>query len=58
VIKQIENILTYPNIKKKFENGNISIHGWYYHIETGNIEYYNADSYKFLPLNDLLENHL
>jgi len=58
VIKQIENILTYPNIKKKFENGNISIHGWYYYIETGNIEYYNADSYKFLPLNDLLENHL
>ena len=53
VIKQIENILTYPNVKKKFEDGNLSIHGWYYDIETGKIEYYNAQTYEFLPLNDL-----
>ncbi len=58
IIKQIENILTYPNIKKKFENGDLSIHGWYYDIETGKIDYYNVDSYEFLPLNDLLENNL
>jgi len=56
IIKQIENILTYPNIKQKFEDGVLSIHGWYYDIETGKIDYYNADSYEFLPLNDLLEN--
>ena len=54
VIKQIENILTYPNVKKKFENGDLNIHGWCYDIETGNIEYYNAETYEFLPLNDLI----
>jgi len=54
VIKQIENILTYPNVKKRFENGDLSIHGWYYDIETGKIEYYNAENYEFLPLNDLI----
>ncbi len=53
VIKQIENILTYPNVKKRFENGDLHIHGWYYDIETGNIDYYNAEKYEFLPLNDL-----
>ena len=53
VIKQIENILTYPTVKKLFENGKLHIHGWYYDIETGRIEYYNADSYEFLPLKDL-----
>jgi len=53
VVKQIENILTYPTIKKLFESGNLHIHGWYYDIETGKIEYYNADSYEFLPLKDL-----
>jgi len=58
IIKQIENILTYPNVKKRFENSELSIHGWYYDIETGKIDYYNADSYEFLPLNDLLENNL
>ncbi|MEO1953551.1 MAG: carbonic anhydrase [Campylobacterales bacterium] len=56
VIKQIENILTYPNVKKRFENEELSIHGWYYHMETGKIDYYNADTYEFLPLNDLV-NH-
>ncbi|WP_455755914.1 carbonic anhydrase [Sulfurimonas sp.] len=55
VIKQIENILTYPNVKKRFENGDLHIHGWHYDIETGKIDYYNADSYEFLPLKDLLE---
>ena len=53
VIKQIENILTYPYVKKQFEEGSLHIHGWYYDIETGKIEYYNADSYEFLPLKDL-----
>jgi len=55
IIKQIENILTYPNVKKQFENGDLHIHGWHYDIETGKIDYYNADSYEFLPLKDLLE---
>ena len=55
VIKQIENILTYPTVKKRFEDGSLSIHGWYYDIETGKIEYYNADSYEFLPLKDLTQ---
>ncbi len=53
VMKQIENILTYPVVKKRFEDGDLSIHGWYYDIETGNIDYYDAQSYEFLPLTDL-----
>jgi len=55
VMKQIENILTYPIVKTRFEEGSISIHGWYYDIETGKIEYYNAQTYEFLPLNDLTQ---
>jgi len=55
IIKQIENILTYPVVKERFENGILSIHGWCYDISTGKIEYYNADTYEFLPLKSLLE---
>ena len=55
VVKQIENLLTYPNVKKRFEQGDLSIHGWYYDIETGYIEYYDAESYDFLPLKDLAQ---
>lgn len=54
VINQIENILSYPNVKQRFEAGDLHIHGWCYDIETGTIEYYNADTYEFLPLNELL----
>jgi len=57
VIKQIENILTYPNVKKRFEAGDLAIHGWYYDMETGNIDYYNAETYEFLPLNTLTEDN-
>jgi carbonic anhydrase len=55
VIKQIENILTYPNVKKRFEAGDLNIHGWYYDIETGRIEFYDAETYQFLPLKDLVD---
>ena len=58
VIKQIENLLTYPNVKKRLEEGSLYIHGWYYDIETGKIEYYNADSYEFLPLKDLTQENI
>jgi carbonic anhydrase len=54
IVKQIENLLTYPLVKERFSNGDLSIHGWYYDIETGNIDYYDADGYAFLPLKDLL----
>jgi carbonic anhydrase len=53
IIDQIENILTYPKVKEGFENGDIHIHGWYYYIENGKIEYYDADSYEFVPLDSL-----
>jgi carbonic anhydrase len=56
VMDQIDNILTYPSVKQKFEDGKIHIHGWYYDIATGSIEYYNADTYEFLPLKDLAVN--
>ena len=53
VMNQIENLLTYPQVKKRFEDGSLSIHGWYYDIETGNIDYYNGETYEFSPLKDL-----
>ena len=57
VIKQIENILTYPSVKERFEANDLHIHGWYYDVETGNIEYYNADTYEFLPLKTLISDN-
>jgi carbonic anhydrase len=55
IITQIENLLTYPYVKKLVDEEKLFIHGWYYDIETGGIEYYDPDSYQFRPLSELGE---
>ncbi len=55
IVTQIENLLTYPYVKKLVEEDKLFIHGWYYDIETGGIEYYDPDSYQFRPLSDLAD---
>lgn len=50
LISQIENLLTYPAVKKKVDAEEIHIHGWIYNIEDGSIEYYDPDDSKFKPL--------
>lgn len=44
---QINNLLSYPFIKEKFEKGELKIFGWYYIIETGEIMNYDLESKKF-----------
>jgi carbonic anhydrase len=53
IITQIDNLLTYPFVKERLEQERLFIHGWYYHIETGEIEYYDPDQYRYLPLGEL-----
>lgn len=53
IITQIENLLTYPYVKKLVDEDKLFIHGWYYDIETGAIEYYDPDTYQFRPLSEL-----
>jgi carbonic anhydrase len=55
IITQIENLLTYPYVKKLADEEKLFIHGWYYDIATGAIDYYDPDSYQFRPLNELGE---
>ena len=50
VIHQIDNLLTYPAVKKRVDEGKLYLHGWYYHIENGDIEYYDDEDYEFKPL--------
>jgi carbonic anhydrase len=41
VVKQLDNLLTYPFIKERVESGKLKLLGWYYIIESG--EVYNYD---------------
>ncbi|MEA1915617.1 MAG: carbonic anhydrase [Campylobacterota bacterium] len=44
---QLENLLSYPEIYRKVNEGELDIHGWYYKIEDGSIEYYDGQTCSF-----------
>lgn len=47
VVYQLDNLLTYPEVKRKVDEGTLFLHGWHYDIENGNIEYYDDENYEF-----------
>lgn len=50
IVHQLENLITFPEVAKKVEEGTLSIHGWYYDIEDGSIEYYDGETCSFKAL--------
>jgi len=47
IVKQLENILTYPFVEEKVDQGKLKLYGWYYVIETGDVFNYNFDTKEF-----------
>lgn len=50
VVYQLDNLLTYPAVKRRVEEGTLFLHGWHYDIEDGNITYYDDENYEFKAL--------
>jgi len=49
VLTQIENLRTYPIVRSRVHQGKLHIHGWVYHIDTGEVLAYDTESESFLP---------
>ena len=49
VLTQIENLKTYPAIHSKLFQGKVQIYGWIYHLETGEILAYDAETHTYVP---------
>lgn len=49
VLTQIDNLRTYPSIHSRLHKGDLSIHGWIYHIENGQLLAYDQEANDFLP---------
>lgn len=41
IINQIENLKSYPLVKKGLDSGHLTLHGWYYDIGAGTISAYD-----------------
>ena len=52
VIFQLENLLTYPAVKRRLTEGSLFLHGWHYDIKNGKIEYYDEEDYEFKELTE------
>ena len=50
IVHQLENLLTFPDIERKIKAKELQIHGWYYKIEDGTIEYYDGEACCFKSL--------
>ncbi len=57
VLTQIENLKTYPVIHSRIYQSKISIHGWIYHIETGEVFAYDPVSHAYLPPQSQIPNY-
>ena len=47
ILEQMKHLLTYPLIKEKYEKKELTIQGWYYIIETGEVFIYNKETREF-----------
>ena len=47
---QSKNLLTYPDVERRVNEGELFIRSWYYHLETGELEYFNTETGEFEPM--------
>jgi len=52
VVYQLDNLLSYPAVKRRVEEGTLFLHGWHYNMENGEIAYYDDENYEFKPLSE------
>ncbi|BCD62850.1 carbonic anhydrase [Nitratiruptor sp. YY08-26] len=50
ILVQLQNLLTYPAVKERVEADKLFLHGWYYKIESGEIEYFDEEEGDFKPI--------
>ncbi len=47
ILVSLQNLLTFPWIEERVKEGELTLHGWYYNIASGQLKYYNALTDKF-----------
>jgi len=49
VLTQLENLQTYPIVRSRLRQGKLSLYGWIYQIETGEVLAYDGVLHDFVP---------
>ncbi|MDR0226879.1 MAG: carbonic anhydrase [Burkholderiaceae bacterium] len=48
VVLQLERLMDYPMVRTRVEAGRLSLHGWHYVIEDGEVHVFDVDSGRFV----------
>ena len=49
VVLQLERLMEYPMVRRAVESGQLTLHGWHYVIEAGEIHVFDAQQGGFVP---------
>lgn len=47
ILKSLENLMSYPWISRRVNEGKLALHGWYFDMENGTLMQYNSDAGEF-----------
>lgn len=50
ILYSLDNLLTYPWIKRRVEEGSLALHGWYFDMDSGALLAYSPSKQEFLSL--------
>ena len=49
VVLQLERLMDYPMVRERVEAGSLSLHGWHYVIEDGEVHVFDVKAGAFIP---------
>lgn len=47
ILKSLENLMSYPWISRRVNEGTLALHGWYFDMENGTLMQYDSDAGEF-----------
>ena len=52
VVLQLERLMDYPMVRERVEAGSLTLHGWHYVIEDGEVHVFDVQGRRFMPASD------
>ena len=49
VVLQLERLMSYPMVRERVEAGRLTLHGWHYVIEDGEVHVFDVEHGRFVP---------
>lgn len=53
VLLQMDNLMSYPFVKRRVHKGTLEVHGWYYDVKTEELSYYRYANGQFVPFSGI-----